>query len=106
MDELIAKLRTRLRFDGDTEDDMLEYHLRLAIDTVNDRRQYEPDENDATDLFEDKYEYIIIEMAVCTYNKMGAEGQLYHGENGVNRTYEAGLYPSSLLKLVVPRSRS
>lgn len=106
MDELLAKLQTRLRYDGGVDDDMLLYHLNLAINTVNDRRQYTPDEDDEDDLFEDKYEYVIIEMAVCGYNKMGAEGQLYHGENGVNRTYESSLYPNSLLKLVVPKPRS
>ena len=59
MEELLAKLKTRLRFDGDVEDDMLLYHLNLAINTVNDRRQYTPDESDPTDLFEEKYEYVI-----------------------------------------------
>ncbi len=105
MEELLAKLKTRLRFDGDVDDDMLTYHLNLAINTVNDRRQYTPDEDDEDDLFEDAYEYVIIEMAVCSYNKMGAEGQLYHGENGITRTYESSLYPSSLLRLVVQKIR-
>ena len=102
MDELLAKLKTRLRFDGDVDDDMLTYHLNLAINTVNDRRSFIPTDED---LYESKYEYVIIEMAVCSYNKMGAEGQLGHDENGVNRTYEASLYPYSLLRLVVPKPR-
>ena len=104
MDEMLSALKTRLRFDGDIEDSMLTYHLNLAINTINDRRQYEPDEDD-DNVIETKYDYICIEMAVCSYNKMGAEGQLYHSENSVSRTYESSLYPMSLLKLVMAKPR-
>lgn len=102
MEELLAKLKTRLRFDGTVEDGMLTYHLNLALDTVNDRRQFTPTD---TELVESRYENIVIEMAVCSYNKMGAEGQTVHSENGVNRFYEGGFYPSSLMKMIIPKPR-
>jgi len=102
MDELLEMLKTRLRYDGDTEDSILTQHLTMAVNVINDRRQYEPTD---TDVVESKYKYIAVEMAVCTYNKMGAEGQIGHGENEVYRTYETGMYPSSLLRLVVPKPR-
>jgi len=102
MNELLATLKTRLRFSGDVEDDMLLIHLNLAITTLNDRRQYVSTD---TDVVEEQYQSIVIEMAVCSYSKIGAEGQLAHDENGVDRMYDGGFYPKGLMKLIVPKSR-
>ena len=71
MHSLMDRLRIRLRFNGDTDDAMLNAHLRLAIDVINDRRQFTPTE---TQLIEPQYENIAVEMAVASYNKIGAEG--------------------------------
>lgn len=49
-----------------------------------------------------KYERTLLQVAVYLINKRGAEGQTYHSENGVNRTYEAADIPPSLLKNVIP----
>lgn len=49
-----------------------------------------------------QYEHIQIRIAVELYSKMGAEGQTAHGENGVNRTYEAADVSPSLLRQIVP----
>lgn len=48
------------------------------------------------------HEQIQIRMAVELFNKMGAEGQTEHAENGVTRKWAAGDVSPSLLKLVVP----
>jgi hypothetical protein len=48
------------------------------------------------------HEQVQIRMAVELFNKMGAEGQTEHAENGVTRKWEAGDVSPSLLKLVVP----
>ena len=40
MDELLARLKVRLRFSGTVEDAVLEDHLLTAIAVVNDLRQY------------------------------------------------------------------
>lgn len=103
MEELLARLKLRLRFSGTTEDSVLQDHLLTAIDTVNDIRQYTPGDGDP--VVEAKYKSVTVEMALNSYLKMGAEGQTVHDENGVNREYEAGMYPPSLLKLIVPRPR-
>ena len=104
MDELLARLKVRLRFSGVTEDAILTDHIQTAIDVVNDKRQYTSTDDD---IVESQYKSIVVEMALIAYNKMGAEGQTYHGENSVNRSYESGLmYPESLLSLIVPRLRN
>lgn len=48
------------------------------------------------------YEHIQLQIAVELFSKMGAEGQTSHGENGINRTYEAADVSPSLLKRIVP----
>ena len=48
------------------------------------------------------YEHIQLQIAVELFSKMGAEGQISHGENGVSRTWEAGDVSPSLLKRIVP----
>lgn len=102
MEELLARLKVRLRFSGTVEDTVLQDHLQTAIDVVNDMRQYTSTENAVV---EPQYASIVVEMALSSYAKMGAEGQTHHGELGVNRTYEGGMYPPSLLKLIIPKAR-
>lgn len=102
MEDLLARLKVRLRFSGTVEDTVLLDHLQSAVDTVNDIRQYTATE---TDVVEPQYKSVVVELALCAYAKMGAEGQDYHGENGVNRSYETALYPDSLLKLIIPKPR-
>lgn len=48
------------------------------------------------------HEQFQIRMAVELFNKMGAEGQTEHAENGVTRKWEAGDISPSLLRLIVP----
>lgn len=48
------------------------------------------------------HEQIQIRMAVELFNKMGAEGQTAHDENGIKRTWEAGDVSPTLLKVIVP----
>lgn len=103
MEELLSRLKVRLRFSGTLEDAVLRDHLQTAVDVVNDIRQYTPTEDAVV---EPQYRSVVVEMALVAYNKMGAEGQNYHAENGVDRRYEAGsMYPDSLLRLVIPRFR-
>ena len=45
---------------------------------------------------------IQIRIAVELFNKMGAEGQTSHDENGIKRTWAAGDVSPSLLRLIVP----
>lgn len=49
-----------------------------------------------------RYQNLQCEIAVYLLNKRGAEGETYHNENGINRSYENGGIPNSMLKQVVP----
>lgn len=51
---------------------------------------------------EPMYEGLLYRCAVDLYNKIGAEGQLSHSENGVSRGYESAWISESLLSEVVP----
>lgn len=81
-------------------DDLLLYLLEQAEGIVMNRR-YPFGIPDGVKL-PTQYEYAQLRIAVEIYNKMGAEGQTQHQENGVNRVYEAGDISPSLLKLITP----
>ena len=49
-----------------------------------------------------RYQNLQVEIAVYLLNKRGAEGQTVHNENGINRSYENGGIPNSMLKQVIP----
>lgn len=105
--ELLEKLRRKLinrgYSDDELEDEDLQDEIEDSIEAVNDRRHYIPTE---TKLFEDKYKGHVIRLAICSYSKMGAEGQLAHSENGISRTYAgASEYPNDILKEIVPLGR-
>ena len=48
------------------------------------------------------YQNVQVEVAAYLLNKRGAEGETVHNENGINRSYENGGIPASMLKQVVP----
>ena len=49
-----------------------------------------------------QYERLQVSIALELFNKMGAEGETSHSENGINRAYEAGDVSPSLLKQIIP----
>ena len=49
-----------------------------------------------------RYHNLQCEIAAYLLNKRGAEGQTSHNENGINRSYENGGIPYSMLKQVMP----
>lgn len=53
-----------------------------------------------------RYQNLQCEIAVYLLNKRGAEGQTSHNENGINRGYENGGIPDSMLKQVTPFCRA
>lgn len=48
------------------------------------------------------HQHIQLRIAVELFNKMGAEGQTNHEENGIKRTWEAGDVNPALLRQIVP----
>lgn len=102
---LVVKLNRRLTtrgFSVSSED--LYDEIYSAIGAVNSRRRYIPT---STDLFEKKYEDLIIRLCIASISKWGAEGESAHSENGVNRSYEKGSeYPESMLSEVIPLGKA
>lgn len=106
-EDILRKYKRKLKKSGfdinDMEDNDFLDDIECAIEAVNDRRHFVPNKNR---LFESKYTGIIIRLAVCSFAKMGAEGQLAHSENGVSRTYTAASeFPNDILKEIVPLGR-
>jgi hypothetical protein len=48
------------------------------------------------------YDMDQISIATYLYHKLGADGEVEHDENGVNRVYEKGHIPNSLLRHIIP----
>ena len=79
-------------------DAVLQFYLDAARDVIcNLRDSYE---------VEPQYLNVQIEMAIELFNKRGAEGQIAHNENGIDRTYEKAHISESLLAKVTPMVRS
>lgn len=49
-----------------------------------------------------QYEYTQIRIAVELFTKLGAEGQVMHKENGIERTFESADVSPSLLRQITP----
>ena len=105
--EYATKLRRKLRYRGfdisdNNDDDVLESkdEIERAIREINRCRRFEPTE---TELFDLKYENLIIPLSISAFSKMGADGQTRHSENGVVRGYTGGGdYPKDILDSIVP----
>ena len=54
---------------------------------------------------EPQYKGLQIDWAIELINKMGAEGEVAHSENGTSRTYECGDVSHSLKRRVVPMAK-
>ena len=52
---------------------------------------------------EEKYYDLQYRLALDLYNKIGAENELQHIENGIHRTYESSWMSAQLLLEVIPK---
>jgi hypothetical protein len=94
-----AKLTMLHSITGETDDSVLDTYLKLAADKILARAY--PFRTDITEV-PDKYAILQVDIASYLYNKRGAEGETYHSENGINRSYEAADVPDSYLSRVIP----
>ena len=84
---------------GEWTDDILLSYLAIAGEKII-RRAY-PYDDTVTEVPR-RYGYLQCEIANYLLNKRGAEGQVSHSENGINRTYGSADVPEALLGEVVP----
>ena len=95
MDNL-ARLNLRT---GEPDEAILEDCLESAKAAIMSRRypyQEWPDE------LESRYLDLQLRCAMDLYNRIGAEGELSHSENGISRGYESSWISESLLQEVTP----
>ena len=95
--EQLEKLKIRL---GNPigEDELLEMLLEDASEIICEIRN--------SNIVENKYLGVQIRIAVELYNKIGAEGQIAHDENGIKRMYEKSDVSNSLLSRITPVVRT
>ena len=86
-------------YGGSQDDGVLQTYLDLAAQIIINRAY--PFKSDVT-VVPAKYEMNQIEVACYLLNKIGAEGETAHNENGINRTYESASVPESMLKDIIP----
>lgn len=77
-------------------DDLLQLILDNASEIICEIRN--------TDIVEPRYLGVQVSMAVEIFNKRGAEGQVGHSENGIDRSYETGDISEGILSKITPRA--
>ncbi len=86
---------------GEKDPDVLNAYLMLAGQAVIKRAFPFATDGEALTV-PDKYISDQLEIACYLLNKRGAEGQISHNENGINRSYESASIPESMLSSIVP----
>lgn len=84
---------------GETNSNILLTFLDIAAEKILDKCY--PFRHDKRDV-PVRYHSTQLEIAVYLLNKRGAEGEISHNENGINRSYESASVPDSMLKGIVP----
>ena len=100
--EKLSLLRAMVGQPADDEswsDSVLFSYLKIAGEKIINRAY--PYDDTVTEVPR-RYGVLQCEIANYLLNKRGAEGQTYHSENGVNRTYESADVPESLMREVIP----
>ena len=87
--ELVADLKTELKNDPNFDEDILKVKVKNAIRDVRQRRNYGATAYKEDAITEDLESYysVIRNVALYDYNQVGAEGQVSHDENSVNRVW-------------------
>lgn len=100
----IDMLRTMLQ-DRDMDEGVLSVYLELAGDKILNRMY--PFKDDYTGLsVPDRYVSVQLKIAAYQINKIGAEGEIQHIENGTHRNYGAADIPDGMLQEVVPYAQA
>ena len=61
-----------------------------------------PTNSDGEVVLDARYLDLQLRIALDLYNKMGAEGEVMHTENGITRTYQSSCISEQLLSEVTP----
>ena len=100
--DVLTRLRNRT---GDDDTQLLTDLLETAKYAILARRYplkaYPEDASGNVEL-ESRWQDLQFRIALDLYNKMGAEGETAHKENGIDRTYESSWISEQLLSEVTP----
>lgn len=96
-DEKLQILRSMIG--EDDSDAMLSTYLTIAGQKIIDKAF--PYKEGITEV-PSKYHLKQCEIAAYLINKVGAEGELSHDENGIKRTYADADIPASLYRGIIP----
>lgn len=102
LSRIVRRAMLELAPEADEQEALLAHFAAKAADYINGVRGFTPTD---TSPVEAQYESVAVDMVVFSYAKRGAEGQIGHSENGVQRQYETGAYPSSLTMQISPKVR-
>lgn len=103
MDEELLK-RLKILYEGNDKNDndfdsIAQTYLSMAEDKVLNKLY--PYRQEAQDV-PARYYNNVVQIALFMLYKRGAEGETRHTENGIDRSYENGDVPESLLCDIVP----
>ena len=90
----------RLQLHTNSDDSALLADLIESAQSAIMNRRYPY--GDLPENFDTRYNDLLFRCALDLYNKMGAQGQLAHSENGISRTYESSWISAQLLSEVTP----
>ena len=103
--DIIEELQAQLEFRGiEVPDDIvIASEIKRAIGEINRCRCFKPTEKQ---LYDKKYENLIVPMVIFSLSKVGIEGETSHSENGIQRIYAGDAdYPQDLIKSIVPLAK-
>ena len=101
----LARLKIRLEIAGtdESEDKLLQEWLDTAKEIILEYRY--PHSSDPTQkVFEPRYNGLQVDIAAERYLRMGAEGQITHTENGMQRQYSSADVSKELLGRITPKA--
>ena len=97
--EKLNAVRTMGEFDD--PDDVLTGYLQMAKEAILSRL-YPFDPESASREMPAKFDWKQVQVAIFLLGKRGAEGQIIHSENGVNRQWSGANIPPGMMDDVVP----
>jgi len=100
IDKKVDMLR-RMMGEDETDRGILEVYLELAGQKILNRMYPFKDDYDGLEV-PDRYVAIQLKIANYMINKIGAEGQIQHIENGIHRNYGSADIPDGMLAEIVP----
>lgn len=106
--DVLERLKLRLEADSAGEEIPSDAVLLDCMETAKSAilaRRHQVTQGEWPDELPKRYLDLQFRIVLEMVNKMGAEGEIAHNENGVSRTYQSAWISDELLREVVPLGR-